>query len=239
MSRQEEMNKNRKIARIVGALFLIAMAASLVGGLLVESVLGAPDYPVTVSARKTEVIAGVLLELANGIAVIGIAVMMFPILRKHDEALALGYVGLRFLEAVIVVAAVISPLSLITLSLEYVKAGAPDASYQQAVGASFLAVRANLAGVMLGIFFGLAALLFYYLVYQSRLLPRFITIWGLIAVAFVLTWNLLELFGLSISFGMILALPIILNEIFLGIWLIAKGFNPPAIAPEFAGTHPS
>jgi len=228
------MNTNRKTARIVGVLFLTAMVTSLLGGIWLESILYAPDYLITASANETQLIIGVLLELINGIAVVGIAVMMFPIFKKHDEALALGYVAFRIIEAVIIIAAVISPLSLIALSQEYVKAGAPDASNFQTLGASFLAERTLWVGSMLGIFFSLSALLFYYLLYKSKLVPRFISIWGLIAVALVLTWNLLEIFGLSLSAGMILALPIILNEIFLAIWLIVKGFNSSAIASESA-----
>ena len=173
-----------------------------------------------------------LLELINGLAVVGIAVAMYPIFRKQYVALALGYVALRIIEAVIIIAAVISPLTLIALSLEYIQAGAADASYFQTLGALFMAARGHLVGLLLAIFFSLGALLFYYLLYQSKLVPRFISVWGFIGAAMVLTWNLLEAFGISISIGMILALPIILNEIFLGIWLIVKGFNPPAIASE-------
>ena len=160
--------------------------------------------------------------------------MMFPIFKKYNEALALGYVGFRIIEATILVLAAIIPLSLIALSQEYVKAGAPDASHFQTLGASFLATRAHLAGLILVIFFGLGALLFYYLLYQSKLVPRFISVWGFIAIVLVLIWNLLEAFGISVSAGMILALPMILNEIFLGIWLIVKGFNSSAIASESA-----
>ena len=94
------MRSAQKTARIVGALFLIAMVTSLVGGFWLESIISAPDYLATVSANETQVVIGVLLELINGIAVIGIAVMMFPIFKKHDEALALGYVALRIIEAV-------------------------------------------------------------------------------------------------------------------------------------------
>ena len=224
------MNSNRKTAITVGALFLIAMAASLIGGIWLESILTAPDYLITVSANKTQVVIGVLLELINGIAVIGIAVMMFPLLKKYNESLALGYVAFRIIEAVIIIAAVISPLTLIALSQEYLTAGAPEAAYFQASGTSFLAVRALLVGQMIGIFFSLAALLFFYLLYQSKLVPRFISVWGLISVALVFTWNLLELFSISISAGMILALSMILNEIFLAIWLIVKGFNSSAIS---------
>jgi hypothetical protein len=176
------------------------------------------------------VIIGVLLELINGIAVVGIAVMMFPLFKKHDEALALGYVAFRIIEAVTIIAAVTSALTVIALSQEYARVGAPDAAYFEPLGTSLLAQRAIWVGSMLGIFFGLAALLFYYLLYRSKLVPRFISVWGLIAVALVLTWNLLEFVGISVSAGMILALPIILNEIFLGIWLIVKGFSSSAIA---------
>jgi hypothetical protein len=113
------MSTKRKTAIIVGALFLIAMVTSLGGGLWLESILTAPDYLLTVSANETQVIIGVLLELINCVAVIGIAVMMFPIFKKTDEALALGYVAFRVVEAAILVAAVISPLALIALSQEY------------------------------------------------------------------------------------------------------------------------
>ena len=235
-STSTQMNSNRKTARIVGALFLTAMVTSLLGGIWLESILNAADYLINVSANETQVILAVLLELINGIAIVGIAVMMFPIFKKYDEALALGYIALRIIEAVIVIAAVISPLSLIALSQEYVKAGAPDASYFQTLGTSFLEARALWVDLMLGIFFSLGALLFYYLLYQSKLVPRWLSVWGLIAVALLLTWNLLEMFSISIYAGMILALPIILNEIFLGIWLIVKGFNSSAIASESAKT---
>jgi hypothetical protein len=234
MTTKEKMNTNRKTAIIVGVLFLTAMVTSLLGGIWLESIISAPDYLITVSAYETQVIIGVLLELTNGIAVVSIAVLMFPIFKKHDEALALGYVALRIIEAVIIIAAVISPLTLIALSQQYLSAGAAEAAYFQSLANSFLVVRAHLVGLLLAIFFSLGALLFYYLLYQSKLVPRFISVWGFIGAALVLTWNLLETFGNSISWGMILALPIILNEIFLGIWLIGKGFNSSAIASESA-----
>lgn len=228
------MNRNKRTARIVGALFLTAMVTSLLGGVWLESILSAPDYLIAVSANETQVIVGVLLELTNCAAVVGIAVMLFPILKKYGEALALGYVGIRVVEAAILLGAVISPLLLITLSQEYVTAGASDASYFQTLGTLVIAARAHLAGLLVPVFFSLGALLFYHLLYQSKLVPRFISVWGFIAVALLLTWNLLETFGISISAGMVFGLPIILNEIFLGIWLIVKGFNPSAIASESA-----
>jgi hypothetical protein len=177
-----------------------------------------------VSENKTQVITGVILELVNGLAVVGIAVVMYPLFRKKFDALALGYVALRIIEAVIIFAAIISPLTLLGLGQE-----ALDASNFQTLGAALLAVRSILVGQLTGIFFSLAALLLFYLLYQTKLVPHFISVWGLISVALVLVWNLVELYGITVSFGMILALPMILNEIFLALWLIIKGFDQPAV----------
>jgi len=225
------MDSNKKVAIFAGALFLMAMVASLLGGGLIDSILSAPDYLMAVSENEIQVIIGVLLELINAIAVVGIGVLMFPILKQHNESIAVGYLGIRIVEAVFCTVIVISPLSLITLSQEYLKASAADAAYYQTVGVLSIAERASVIGLLIPVFFSLGALLFYYLLYQSKLLPRFISVWGLIAAVLILILNLLSLnFEAGISIGLILALPIILNEIFLGIWLIVKGFNPSAIA---------
>ena len=224
------MKANRNTARIIGAFFLIAMVTSLVGGIWLEDLIAPPDTLDNVAAQETQVALGVLLELINGLCVIGIAVMIFPILKKQDEALALGYVALRIMEAALIVAALCIPLALIPLSQDYMAADAAGAAALQGAGTSFLAARTVIAGQMLGIFFGLAALVLFYLLYRARLVPRFISIWGLIAAASILVWNLLEMLGLHFSdgVGMVFALPIILNEIFLGFWLIVKGFDEPA-----------
>lgn len=220
--------RERRTTIIVGALFLIALVAAILGGTLIDSILGASDYLVEVSANETTLIVGSLLELINGLAVVGIAVLLFPILKRQDEGLAMGYVAFRVIEAIIIIAAIIGPLTLIALSQENAAAGPAEASYLQAVGTSFLEVRERLVGQFTGIFFSIGAFLLYYLLYQSRLVPRFISVWGLVAVVLVLALNLLKLFDINISAGLILGLPIILNELFLAIWLIVKGFDQTA-----------
>jgi hypothetical protein len=226
------MNANRKTARVVGVLFLAAMFASILGGSLIESVISASDNLLAVSKNETQVIIGVLLELMNGIAVVGIGVLMFTILKQYYESIALGYLGIRIIEAIFCCVIVISPLSLITLSHEYITAAAPDAFYLQSVGTLSIAERASVVDLLIPVFFSLGALLFYYMLYQSKLLPRFISVWGLIGAVLILTLNLLLTFNVEIgnSIGMIFALPMISNEIFLGIWLIVKGFKPSTIA---------
>jgi hypothetical protein len=225
-----DMHTNRRTASFVGALFLIAMAGSLVGGVaFIEPYLSAPDYLSAISDNATQVVIGVLLELINGVAVLGIGVLMFPILRRHSEPMALGYLGLRIVEAVFCCVIVISPLSLITLSRAYVDAGATDAAYLRGAGALSVAQRASVAGLLIPVFLGLGALVLYTALYQSKRLPRYISVWGFVGAVLILLMNLLLTFKVEIGdIGLVLALPIITNEIFMGIWLIAKGFNPQA-----------
>ena len=151
---------------------------------------------------------------------------MFPILKQRFESMALGYVGFRIIEFVMQVLSDLSPLSLLNLSEEFVSAGAPAASSFQALGTLLLAER-HWAFQMVSITFGLSALMFYTMLYQSKLIPRFISIWGLVGAALVLANTMLDMFSLTVpNLGVLM----LLNELFLGVWLIVKGFNSPAIA---------
>ena len=105
------METNKITTRIVGALFLTVMIAWTIGYTLIESVISVPDYLNTVSSNETKVIIGVFFELINVIAVVGIGVMMFPILKQLNESIALGYVGFRIIEAIVLVVSLISPLA--------------------------------------------------------------------------------------------------------------------------------
>ncbi|MHA2343101.1 MAG: DUF4386 domain-containing protein [Candidatus Hodarchaeales archaeon] len=220
------MNSNRKTAIIVGVLFLISYCGVFIGNAILAPILDAPDYLMNIYRNKNQVIIGVLIELINDAVVVGIAAMLFSILKKHSESIALWYVGFRVIEAVIYSISKISILSLITLSQEFIAAGAADASNFQALSVLALSGR-YWAGEMAAIFFFLGALIFYYLLYQSKLLPRFISVWGLIAVASVITAKVLGVPDLTQGFqpAMISYFPIVLNELFLAIWLIVKGFK--------------
>ena len=233
------MNSNRKAAIIVGVLFIIATVAPLLS-LSFTRHIDTPDYLINVSANATQVIIGALFELIMAFAVAGIAITIYPILKKHNEALAIGYVGARIIEGVLFIVAVIGLLSLLTLSQEFVKAGAPDASYFQSLGTLLLAAR-DWAGHVLGsIVFPLGALILNYLLYQSKLVPRFISVWGLIGALLALTEGLLLMFGLIDPFStnaILLNLPIAVNEMVLAVWLIVKGFNPSAIVSLSAKTE--
>jgi hypothetical protein len=223
------MNTNKLTPKIVGVLFLIAMAASLLGGGLVEGALASPEALKALSENASLVIAGTLLELLNAIAVIGIAVLLFPYLRQYSPNMALGYLALRIVEAVFCSMIIIFPLSLLTLSQEALLPGAAIST----ASALAIAGRASVTGLLIPIFFGAGALLLYTSAYQSGLLPRPLAAWGLLGAALILANTLLQLLnpGLSTSLQMALVLPMISNEIFLGFWLMVKGFNTRAVAP--------
>ena len=226
------MNRKRMAARIVGASFLFSNATFLVGAFVfLEPILSAPDYLALASANRAQVISGALLELANGVAYLAIAAVMFAILRGRFPSMAIGYVGFRIIEFVMQTLSDLSPLSLVTLSEAFVRAGAAEASSFHTAGTLLLAQR-SWAFQMVSITLALGALLLYTMLYRSKLIPRFVSIWGLVGAITVLTTTMLDIFALSVSpaIGLVLGLPMLLNELFLGVWLIAKGFNPSAVA---------
>ena len=227
------MDSNRKTTIIVGVLFITATVTSSLYYVLVTPILDAPDYLVKVSENANLVIIGVLLYLIDCAAVVAIPIVLYPIFKKHNEALALGYVGSRIIESVTIIVGHISLLSLLTLSQEYVQAAAPDASHFQALGALLLAVidRALLLGVEF--VFSLTALILNYLLFRSRLVPRWLSVWGLVGATLLLASGFLVMFGLSPSptsaISMLLSYIIALQEMVFAVWLIGKGFNSSAI----------
>jgi hypothetical protein len=221
------MNSYRKTARIVGVLFITAMVTGMLRYFILDPILDAPDYLINVSANENRVIIGSLSFFILAVALAGIAIVIYPILKKHNEALALGYVGARIVEGVLFIIAILAILTLFTLSQEFVKAGSPDDSYYQTLGTLLQAVRNYAYNVLWPVIIGLGALIFYYLLYQTKLIPRWLSVWGFIgAPLFPAAW--LSLFGPTIS-GFFL-LPLVVNEMVLAVWLIVKGFDSSAIA---------
>ena len=232
------MNTSRKTAIIVGVLFIIATVMLFVGGAFYEPILSSPDYLDIAYPNRIIVIIGILLEFTKIPAIALIPVFLFPILRKHNEALALGYVVFRLLEAVLLVGNEINKLSLISVSRDYLNKEGSDASFLQNIGSWIQSVNDWTFSIYL-IVFTLGALMFYSVLYKSKLIPRFISAWGFIAAALLLIGSVLimvDMFaGISeTGLELIFALPIAVNEMVLAVWLIVKGFNPSAIASESA-----
>jgi hypothetical protein len=226
------MTPDRKTARIAGVLFIIATVASILS-LPFLAPINASNYLVDVSANGTQVTVGAFLAFIAAGASASIAISLYPILRRYSEGLALGAVGFRLIEAVFYIAGVMGLLLLLTLSQDFVKAGAPNPSYFQTLGATLLAGYHWVGNVGSLLAFCLGALMYYYIFYQTKLVPRWLSGWGLVGATLCMVAGMLVMFSLigpMSTFQVVLALPIAVQEMVLAVWLIVKGFDSSAIA---------
>ena len=233
------MNTNRKTAIVVGVLYIIGTVAGILSVVISTPILDGPDFLIKVAANENQIVVAALFVLLMGLALAMVPVMLFSILKEHNQALALGYVVFRgALETVTYVAQIITWLFLLIVGREYVAAGAPIASYFQTLGTLLKEGNDSIAPV-LGIVFSLGALMLYYVFYQSKLIPRWLSGWGFFAILLHLTTSFLILFHLQNAFStinLVMNFPIFLQEMVMAVWLIVKGFNPTAIASGVAKT---
>ncbi len=225
------MNRNRMNALSAGVLFVIADIA----GFLTFPALGFldnPDYLMKAFENRNQVVMGALLVVIMELACSGIAAWLYPVLKKHNEALALWSVGLRLIEVMLFIVSAIGLLALIPLSQEFIKAGTPDASYFQTIGTLIKTVRGWTRDVLALSAWGLGALLYNYIFFQTKLIPRWLSGSSMVAILLHLASCLLAIFdiiGPSSAAQVFLLVPSGLLEMALAVWLIAKGFNPTAI----------
>lgn len=217
----------RRTAALVGALYILGTAAGMASGLITMAYFGAPDFLQRISRNPNPVILGALFVLVMGLALAMIPVLMYPILKRHNEMLATGYVVFRgALETVTYIATAVCWLVAVTLGRTAVQTGT-DAPALQAMGAALTDPKA--VTIVTAVFFIAGALMFYALLYRSGLVPRWLSGWGLVAAPPYLAASLLALSG-AVNSGTetVLYLPMMLQELVLAVWLIAKGFNPTA-----------
>ena len=223
------MDTYKKIARIVGVLFIIGTGAGILSGVFTGSFLDHPNFLVEISANKNQFMIGALLVLTMGFALAMVPVMLYPIFKKYNEALALGAVVFRgALEAIGYMVFVISWFLLLLLSQAYVQAGSPDNSYFQTLGTVYLELG-DWIGHLISIVFSLGALMIYYLFYKTKLIPSWLSVWGLVGGLLYLAVPLLAMFGIELE---ILYIPLAVQEMVFAVWLIVKGFNSSAIISQ-------
>jgi hypothetical protein len=218
------MDSNRKTAIIVGVLFITATVAYSLGVFLLDPILGGSDYLTSASGNASKVIIGAFLVLIDSIAVTGIGIAMYPILKKHNETLALSYTGARIVEGVLFMVNVIAVRTLLTLSQEFVTSGVPDVSHYQTLGTVLLAAGDWAFLLGFGVAFTLSALILNFLLYRSKLIPRWLSGWGFVGAVLLWVYYLLQGFGISqVDF---LFFPIAVQEMVFAVWIIIKGFSP-------------
>jgi len=226
------VNSTRRSAVVAGVFFIVAAVAAIIGLTLEGPVLNDSRYIVASSGADARVILGAFFEVLLAISVIGTAVTLFPILRRQNESIALGYVAGRVVEAVVIVVGIISLLSVVTLRKDFAGGAGVDAPSLIVAGKSLVVIHnwTFLFGPSLAI--GVNTLLLAYLMYTARLVPWIIPVLGLVGGPVIFASGTAEMFGFyqQISvWGSIGAIPVFLWEMSLAVWMIAKGFNPSAI----------
>jgi hypothetical protein len=226
-TKESPRGTSRKTAIIVGVLYIIGTVAGILSLTFTGPIRKAQDHLVYVSANENQAVMGALFVLIMGLALAMIPITLFPILRKHNEILALGYVIFRSgLEAFTYITIVISWLLLVPLSQAYTQAGASNPSSFQALG--ILLLDSGEISSVTAIVFPLGTLMFYTLLYRSKLIPRWLSGWGLVAIIPYFAAGLSAMLGIIdplSSVGVVSDIPLALQEMVLAVWLIVKGFN--------------
>jgi len=213
------MTGDRRAARTIGVLYIIGTVAGVISMLVTGPVLDGPGYIAQVAANPNALVAGALLVLVMGLALAMVPVVFWPVGRRHDETLAMGYVVFRgALETGVYIVSALGWLLLVAVST--VSGPEPFADFVRTIER----VTWN---QLIAIPFVAGALLFYTLLYRSRLVPRWLSGWGLAGAALYIVAPIANQLGLQLD---VLMGPLALQEMVLAVWLIVKGFSPVPVA---------
>jgi hypothetical protein len=227
------MDIKRTASILIGVLFILGALSGATSAALTDPIRTSPNILAAVYAHEAGFILASVMWLTMGLALAMIPVATYPLLKKFNPTLAMGYVVFRGgLESVTFI--IVSAGWLVLLPLRPVfEAGSPDGALVSALGATvFNAVELGSAGT---IAFSLGALMFYYMLYRTKIVPRWISGWGPIAAIPYLAGGVLGLVGVLAPTAPIvtaLDMPLALKEMVLAVWLIAKGFTPAALQAE-------
>jgi hypothetical protein len=236
-ARTSPMSRDRRTARLGGVLYLVTFAASIPAAFyFLDPVLSDPRYVLGPGA-DTRVLVGGLLDIVNALACIGTAVVLFRVLKRQSETLAIGFITSRVLEAAIISVGVVSLFAVVALRQDM--AGADEASLT-VVGTALVAVRDFTFHVGPGLMAGVNALLLGTLMYRSGLVPRAIPLMGLVGAPLLIAAKVATILGVNDDttvWSLVALAPIFLWELSLGLWLTFKGFRPSPVTAGPVLTH--
>lgn len=214
--------------RLLGAAQLFVFAASLISDQLLKSVVGSGDISdalVNISENLSRMRISTLVALLNCLGIVTLGVLFYIVLNEQNKTLALVALGCFLAEGITLAVSKIGAYGLISLSQEFVAAGAPESSYFQTLG-DFLYTSVDRKGYDIHmLFFCVGGILWYSLLYLSGSVPQALSIWGIVAACLISIPVLLALVDVEFLPAGILALPYAPYELVLGVWLIIKGFN--------------
>lgn len=218
------MKSNKKLGKIAGLLFLINLIPYVIAQMVIlDGLFYVPDYLEILRSNRTSVGIAVLLEFISITAMLAFTVHVFPILRKFGNKLSIGYLGLRFVEFGIIVFTIIKQLSLFEYSQLIKNIEIKELSSLQLLADSMLR-ELEWIGIIYMLVFVIHCVIFYYLLFKSRLIPKIISIGGLVATLLAFANIINHLFNLNFG-GVFLFAPIGIVELLLAIWLLLKGFK--------------
>jgi hypothetical protein len=219
------VNSTRRTSIATGALFILATSAALAAAALKPALAGTAYLTGVADHRDRLAVAALLYLVAAGTSV-GIALALYPVLKMVNAAVAIGAVIFRTIEAVFYTTAVVNLLSILTLGQQLATTPPENHASILAIADSLVSIRdhSNVAAIFA---FSVGALMYYTLFYRSRLIPRWLSGWGIAAALLMLTASLLALFSNTPVTGYtLLILPILIQEMVLAVWLLAKGLSP-------------
>ncbi len=224
------MKPYRGNAIAVGVLFIVCSVASILSVIPLGTTLDDAGYLSELAGLDGEVVMTALIELVWAATAAGIAIGLYPVLRTHSRALALGSVAARVVEGMFVLIGTLALLALLTVSQQFLAAGSSAEPSFRPVGDALVALRDWAHGFILPLALAIGALLYYVVLFTSRLLPRWLTGWGLVGAALLVVSTVMA--GLTQDFGFTtvstaLNIPLGLQEMVLAVWLIVKGFDSP------------
>lgn len=212
-------------------LFLIALFFNLIGMEIYKPILNGEDYLQNAFPNRVLAIIGLLIDAISIPALVLIPIVAYPILKQYNERLALAYVSFRAIEGVLFFFGTIKYFSIISLSKSYLSAGSQNTALYQTLGDSIHATT-DWSTLIYIVVFTMGSAMFYYVLYQSRLIPRFISIWGLASCLLLCSGAIIGMFDIYplTKVMAIFAPSFALNELVMAIWLIVKGFDSQALA---------
>ena len=227
------VREHRAAATTAGILYLIGTMTGILSKFVTYFPVHDADDPLAYAADHSRTVAtGALLVLVMGLSLAFVPVVLFPVLRRVNEVLATGYLIIRgAVETTTYVIVAIAYLLLVPTA-ETMSAG-PGTASPPGVRLGTLVVDSDGASVVMSLVFCLGAALFYVLLFRSRIVPRWITVWGLAGVPLYGAAYLLAMYGvvgINSSVANLLQLPLFMQEIVLAVWMIARGFRPAAVA---------
>jgi len=227
----------RRTEILVALLWIVTAAGAIGGASLINPIINAPDYLRLVLPKSATITSGMFGWMVNDIGIVFIGLLMYPILRKQSESMALGYLSMRMFESLLMIVGVFFAMLLIPLSREFINASTSDITLFQVIGSILKQAENWFLNLLQLIFLGVGGIILTSMLYRARLVPRAISIFGFIGYALLLPAAVIGLFGVLDptpgGAGSLLAVPVAIWEIIImPAWLFKKGFNTTGISAQ-------